>query len=36
MTGLKELSKYKLYLVGMQKVQCEGSGIQPAGAYTFF
>jgi hypothetical protein len=35
MTVLRELSKYKLDLVGV-KVRWEGSGTEPAGEYTFF
>jgi hypothetical protein len=35
-TVSKELSKFKLYLVGVQEVRWEGSGTQPAGEYTFF
>jgi hypothetical protein len=31
----RELSKYKLLLVGMQ-VRWEGGGTEPAGEYTFF
>jgi hypothetical protein len=36
MTVLRELSKYKLDLVGVHEVRWEGSGTQPAGEYTFF
>jgi hypothetical protein len=32
----KELSKYKLDLVGVQEVRCECGGTEPAGEYTFF
>jgi hypothetical protein len=32
----RELSKYKLDLVGVQEVSCEGGGTEPAGEYTFF
>jgi hypothetical protein len=32
----KEISKYKLHLVGVQEVRRDGSGIEPAGKYTFF
>jgi hypothetical protein len=32
---LKELSKYKLGLVGLQEVRREGSGTEAAGEYTF-
>jgi hypothetical protein len=35
-TVSKELSKYKLDLVGVQEVIWEGSGTEPAGKYTFF
>jgi hypothetical protein len=36
MTGSRKLARYKLDLVGMQDVRWEGSGIEPAGEYTFF
>jgi hypothetical protein len=36
MTISKELSKYKLDLVGVQEVRWEDSGTEPAGEYTFF
>jgi hypothetical protein len=36
MTVSIELSRYRLDLVGVQKVRCEGSGTVPAGKYTFF
>jgi hypothetical protein len=36
LTVSKELSKYKLDLVGVQEVRWEGSGTEPAGEYTFF
>jgi hypothetical protein len=36
MTVLKELSKYKLDLVGVQVVRWKGSGTEPAGEYTYF
>jgi hypothetical protein len=32
----KEMSRYRLNLVGVQEVRWEGSGIVPAGEYTFF
>jgi hypothetical protein len=32
----KELSKYKLDLVGVQEVRWEGGGIEPAREYAFF
>jgi hypothetical protein len=35
MTVSRELSRYRLDLVGMQ-VRWEGSGTAPAGEYTFF
>jgi hypothetical protein len=35
-TVSKELSKYKLDLVGVQKVRQEGGGNKLAGEYTFF
>jgi hypothetical protein len=31
----RELSKYKLDLVGVQEVRWEGGGTEPAGEYTF-
>jgi hypothetical protein len=31
----KEISKYKVYLVGVQEVRWDGSGREPAGEYTF-
>jgi exonuclease III len=36
MTVLRELSKYRFDLVGVQEVRWEGSGTTPAGEYTFF
>jgi exonuclease III len=36
MTVLRELHRYRLDLVGPQEVRREGSGIVPAGEYTFF
>jgi hypothetical protein len=36
MTVLRELSRYRLGLVGVQEVRWEGSGTVPAGEYTFF
>jgi hypothetical protein len=36
MTVLRELSRYRLDLVGVQEVRWEGSGTAPAGEYTFF
>jgi exonuclease III len=36
MTVSRELSRYRLDLVGMQEVRWEGSGTIPAGEYTFF
>jgi hypothetical protein len=33
-TVLRELSKYNLDLVGVQKVRWEGGGTEPAGEYT--
>jgi exonuclease III len=35
-TVSKELSEYKLDLVGVQEVRWEGGGTEPAGEYTFF
>jgi exonuclease III len=34
-TVSKELSKYKLDLVGVQEVRWEGGGTSPIGKYTF-
>jgi hypothetical protein len=36
LTVPKELSKYKLDLVGVQEVRWEGGGNEPAGEYAFF
>jgi hypothetical protein len=36
MTVSRELSRYRLDLVGVQEVRWEGSGTVPAGEYTFF
>jgi hypothetical protein len=36
MTVSRELSRYKLHLVGVQEVRWEGDGTEPAGEYTFF
>jgi hypothetical protein len=36
MTDSRELSSYRLELVGVQEVRWEGSGTIPAGEYTFF
>jgi exonuclease III len=36
MTVSRELSRYRLDLVGVQEVRLEGSGTVPAGEYTFF
>jgi exonuclease III len=33
---VRELEKYKLDLVGVQEVRCEGEGYQTADNYTFF
>jgi exonuclease III len=35
-TVSKELSKYRLDLVGVQEVRWEDGGTEPAGEYTFF
>jgi hypothetical protein len=35
-TVSKELTKYRLNLVGVQEVRWEGGGTDPAGEYTFF
>jgi hypothetical protein len=36
MTVSRELSRYKLDLVGVQEARWEGGGAEPAGEYTFF
>jgi hypothetical protein len=36
MTVWRELSKYKLDLVGVQEVRWESGGTEPAGEYTLF
>jgi hypothetical protein len=36
MTVSRELSRYKLDLVGVQKVRREGGGTEPTEEYTFF
>jgi hypothetical protein len=36
MTVSRELSKYKLDLVGVQEVRWEGGGTEPVRKYTFF
>jgi hypothetical protein len=36
MTVLRELSEYKLHLVGVQKVRWDANGTNPAGEYMFF
>jgi exonuclease III len=36
MTISRELSRYRIDLVGVQEVRWEGSGTIPAGEYTFF
>jgi hypothetical protein len=35
MAAAKEISKYKLDLVGVQEVRWERGGIEPGGEYTF-
>jgi hypothetical protein len=35
-TVSRELARYKLDLVGVQKVRWKGVGTEPAGEYTFF
>jgi hypothetical protein len=35
-TVLRELSKYKLDLVGVEEVRWEGGGTEPVGEYAFF
>jgi hypothetical protein len=36
MTVSRELSKYKLDLMGVREFRWEGGGTEPAGEYTFF
>jgi hypothetical protein len=36
MTVSRELSKYKLELMGVQEVRWEGGGTEPAGEHIFF
>jgi hypothetical protein len=36
MTVAREISKYKLDLVGIQDDRWDGGGTEPAGEYTFF
>jgi exonuclease III len=36
MTVVKEISKYKLDLLGVQEVRWDGGDTEPAGEYTFF
>jgi hypothetical protein len=36
MTVLRELKKYKLDLLELQKVRLEGGGTENVGDYTFF
>jgi hypothetical protein len=33
---VEEISKYKLYLVGVQEVTWDGGGTEPAGKHMFF
>jgi hypothetical protein len=33
---MKEISKYKLYLVGVQEVRWDRGGTEPEGEYIFF
>jgi hypothetical protein len=35
MTVLRELSKYKLDLVGVEEVRWDGGGTEPVSEYTF-
>jgi exonuclease III len=35
MTVSRDLTRYKLDLVGVQEVRWDGSGTEPAGEYTF-
>jgi hypothetical protein len=35
-TVAEEISKYKLYLLGVQEVRWGGGGTEPASEYTFF
>jgi hypothetical protein len=36
MAVAEKISKYKLHLVIIQEVRCDGGGTEPAGKYTFF
>jgi hypothetical protein len=36
MTVSRELTRYKLDLVGVQEIRSEGSGTEPEGEYIFF
>jgi hypothetical protein len=36
MTVVKEISKYKLNLVGVQEVRWDRGGTEPVGKYTYF
>jgi hypothetical protein len=36
MTVAREISKYKLDLVGVKEVRWDRGGTEPAGEYTFF
>jgi hypothetical protein len=36
MTVSKEISEYKLHLVGVQEVRWDRGGTEPAGEYTYF
>jgi hypothetical protein len=36
MTVLRELSRYRIDLVGVQGIRCKNSGTAPEGEYTFF
>jgi hypothetical protein len=36
MTVAEEISKYKLYIVEVEKVRWDKGGIEPANVYTFF
>jgi hypothetical protein len=35
-TAAKEISKYKLHLVGVEEVRWDRGGTEPAGEYIFF
>jgi hypothetical protein len=35
-SGVEEISKYKLDLMGVREVKWDGGGTEPAGEYAFF